>query len=425
MTTVSYPFDSTGRASTNLVTNEPQVLTRINGDAFRIFIPNYAPFYRTNFKVVGRDALGNSVPLTEGKDFNFIMKYIGATRANGSIVYGGIAILNQAITGTVTTTYQTMGGKYSADRGYVVQTIAENNYNPRRVAWDQVTSIQETFPPSPHPQDLDTFTGYKDLVDAVNRIQAAVAQNNPLENVVWKHILDLNDPHKTKNHFPSDLATIQDVNSLIAQNSNIYDNVPTTQKQGVIVVNKPHRRMMVWVDTKYERAPWDQPGILKYSYANVGTIPGHLPVRADVSYRQIDYPDLVKRLGLPGSGTFVLQEMRGEFLRVLDNGRGVDVARQHLSWQAAKLLRHTHTGVAADAGEHTHASLTEVGFDVTNGGETAQGSTLKFAMGDNWPYAGSKRSMLAGTHSHPIAIDNAGDDEGAPRNIAVPLWISY
>lgn len=197
MAEVSYPYDSSGNAPSNLIRDEPQVLTRMNADPFRYFIPDFAPFYETNFSLRGTDTLGNSVTLRKYVDYNFATKYIGATRANGLAVWGSVYIIRKDLQGTVYVTYQCLGGQYSANRNYVVEAIAANNYNPRRCAWDQLTNVPEKFPPSGHSQDIDTFTGFRDLIDAVDRLVVKVGTANPLQNAFYQHVLDVNDPHRT------------------------------------------------------------------------------------------------------------------------------------------------------------------------------------------------------------------------------------
>ena len=51
-----------------------------------------------------------------------------------------------------------------------------------------------------------------------------------------------------------------------------------------------------------------------------------------------------------GSTTFNLPDLRGEFVRGLDNGRGADAGRVLGSFQADELKSHTHTGISGDAG---------------------------------------------------------------------------
>ncbi len=228
MPAVSYPIDYTGTAASNLVIDEPQVLTVINSDPFRYIIPDFAPFYVNNFKITARTELGATYELTYGIDYQFSLKFIGATRGIGQVIYGAITIVNNDIQGTIYLTYQCLGGKYSADRNHVIQTIAEANYNPRMVAWDQVTSIQETFPPTPHSQPLDTFTGYRDLIDSLNQLTAKIAVTpNPLKDMLVQHVLDRNDPHKTLELISEQAVTEQYVEDAIQA----HVNAPNPHKQ--------------------------------------------------------------------------------------------------------------------------------------------------------------------------------------------------
>lgn len=219
MATVSYPYDPTGLSPANKVDGETQVLSQVNTDPYRYFIPNFAPFCKQGFVAVGRNALGAQVPMTFGIDYIFSSKYIGASRATGVMWFGAVSVINKNIQGPVTLTYQTLGGQYAADRNYVIQTIAQNNYNPRRIAWDQVTNAPTTFPPSPHTEDIADMKGMGDLIDALNRIEIAVANQNPALDQLRAHMLDHNDPHETLRLIPTDyvrrpelLAHTQDFN---------------------------------------------------------------------------------------------------------------------------------------------------------------------------------------------------------------------
>lgn len=575
MSNVSYPYDDSGHAATNLIKGEIQVLTLGNNTPYRYFIPTFAPFYETNFKLFGRDALGNERELVRNVDYNFNLTFIGATRGNGAAVWGGVNIINQTIQGPVKLNYQCLGGKYSADRDFVVRTIAENNYNPRVVAWDQVTSIQEMFPPSRHPQDLDTFTGYRDLIDAVQGYQDHPSEFQTLKDLIWNHMLDVNDPHETINLLTeyakkselesnvndlndridiehrlierniSDIADLKngidsgganyqsqidanreritnletslntqindvngkindirrDITSLdtsirnntneinrnksdisdlrdlinvnkaaadkgIADNTTLINNLSNRVNKmdtdinrriddlsaaiqdangevtvldeepygmddfltNILIVKKPHFRYFIWVETdeegngEYQRAPWHRPGMLMYSYHNPTSIMGYLPVRGDINYNKADYPDLCKELGIEGEGTFTLVEMRGEFLRVLDNGRGIDVGRANLSWVRDSLQIHNH-------------------FLPTSTGEDGDGWAIVDPSVPNSPWVQSivnsvpeNNKPSAVTYPVPVDVEDGNDYPGnigyfdketKPRSIAVPLWISY
>ena len=178
-----------------------------------------------------------------------------------------------------------------------------------------------------------------------------------------------------------------------------FDAVPATNKGLFIVVKQPHMRMMMWNGSQYVRAPWHQPCELFFSYDNPAKIPGALPVRADVSYQQSNYPDVVSRLGLSGSGTFSLIESRGEFLRVLDNGRGIDVGRTLRTAQLDALQDHMHyTPRSSSAGGHM----------------------------DSYPGSGVTPPEYPGLSYATLGVTGVARTAGETRsrNIAFPLWMT-
>lgn len=228
MPTVSYPYDPTGTAITNLVVDERQVLTAINADPYRFFVPLFAPFYTHNLNIIYKDPLtGVETTMVEGRDYNPIVPYMSASRALGKPIYAGICWINDNINGEVFITYQCLGGEYSADRNYVVNNIAEHNYNPRLCSWDQLTNIQCAFPPEEHPQDIDTFTGLRDLLTKCDEIRDAIASkdHSAIYQLVMNHILDLDDPHKTLRLIQQHGGlTKEEVEALIAQAMAIHTN---------------------------------------------------------------------------------------------------------------------------------------------------------------------------------------------------------
>ena len=67
------------------------------------------------------------------------------------------------------------------------------------------------------------------------------------------------------------------------------------------------------------------------------------------------YADLFTAIGVvygegDGASTFGLPDLRGEFVRGVDGGRGVDAGRALGSFQADEIKAHTHSGTAGDAG---------------------------------------------------------------------------
>jgi len=110
-----------------------------------------------------------------------------------------------------------------------------------------------------------------------------------------------------------------------------------------------------------------------------------------------------------GSTTFHLPDLRGQFLRGWDHGRGFDTARAFASPQDSQNKLHNHGGFTTVGGNHTHHYTTPNFSAASVGAGGIVSVTAKVEEG--------RISEAAGAHQHQILSD--GGDEARPRNIAV------
>ncbi len=116
-----------------------------------------------------------------------------------------------------------------------------------------------------------------------------------------------------------------------------------------------------------------------------------------------------------GSTTFNLPDLRGEFIRGWDNGRGADPGRALGSWQDSQNRWHGHSGSTNDNGGHSHSvPYTRLKVNNTGTGDVMMvGNINSVATSD------------AGNHAHNFTTSGEGGNEARPRNVALMMCIKY
>jgi hypothetical protein len=236
-----FPFDPTGLALTNKVTNEQQILTSANGIDYHFLVPFAGPYFEGSLVVTIKDPVTNAVTtLTPGIDYYPSHWFISASRACASSIYGSVTFLDSTLSGIVSFTYQSIGGGWTINSAEVATILADYLHNPRITAWEEVvlsyqvvnapslvpnqlyliaelgttdftlvgalsnavgtqfkanaagtgtgTAVSMSFPPTPHQWNITDMVGMSSVVSAINNVAdsiiAAIPANLAISNSV-------------------------------------------------------------------------------------------------------------------------------------------------------------------------------------------------------------------------------------------------
>lgn len=175
MATIIYPYDPSGVATTNLITDElrsVQPPSDINQASF--VIPLKGPFFVESLKVYTASHK-QGTRLIEGKDFFITHEFVAGTNWLGKPLAGGIAFTNALYTGNLYFTYQTLGGDFVVNDVTILESITRKLYaDVRFVTWDQLTGVPSAFPPDAHQHVVTDIKTLADVVTALNSIAAAL-----------------------------------------------------------------------------------------------------------------------------------------------------------------------------------------------------------------------------------------------------------
>ena len=165
------------------------------------------------------------------------------------------------------------------------------------------------------------------------------------------------------------------------------------------------------------------------------TIPsGYLECNG-ASVSRTTYAALFSAIGTTWGSTsgsdFRVPDLRGEFVRGFDNGRGVDSGRSFAASQGSQYGQHNHGGsVSGNTGNDTHTHTTKLDnnrvFGYKQTGTNTDGETSPYGNPGNipgWSISGNLTSNDTHSHTVSLSIANAGgtsnSSETRPRNISM------
>jgi phage-related tail fiber protein len=187
------------------------------------------------------------------------------------------------------------------------------------------------------------------------------------------------------------------------------------------IQDAPTARTNLGVYSKAESDSAGNPGDIKWTARNTAP-PGWLKANGAALSRTA-YSQLFAVIGTTygagdGFNTFNLPDLRGEFVRGWDDGRGADAGRVLGSSQAGQNAAHTHSASASTAGSHSH-TYTDTDTNYT-GQSGLQPGSAGFTDRET-----SQPTSSDGAHSHTISIGSSGGNEARPRNVAMLACIKY
>ncbi len=113
-----------------------------------------------------------------------------------------------------------------------------------------------------------------------------------------------------------------------------------------------------------------------------------------------------------GATTFRIPELRGEFLRCWDDGRGVDSSRAIGTWQDSQNRSHAHGATAAAVGDHVHTAYTDSQGAHSHGGGTGSVGDHQHGspIGQNSSIAGTAPWGFWDTANNHPGLGNSDND---------------
>ena len=170
-----------------------------------------------------------------------------------------------------------------------------------------------------------------------------------------------------------------------------------TDEERVFVRHKRLVGWTAWVEL-YHSGNNDEVGSIKYFITTV-TPKGRYIKANGAAISRAAYSDLFAKVGTfwgagNGSTTFNVPDLRGEFIRTWDDGRGVDASRSFGSFQSDEFKSHSH-------------QLNTTGV--------IEGS----------PVGPSFNALHAGSGKISSGTTAVGGTETRPRNVALIAWIRY
>lgn len=126
---MTYALDTTGLSAANLVTGETHVVTPAILSNFGYIILSHGPFFGQNLYVTYTPTGGVAAPLVLGTDYTTTFSIPGIGNSIATQIWGALEFYNITLNGTITVTYQALGGSWIFNTTQIAQYLNANAFN--------------------------------------------------------------------------------------------------------------------------------------------------------------------------------------------------------------------------------------------------------------------------------------------------------
>lgn len=194
-------FDPNHTVTQNVIVDERHTVSPNTGNDPLVIFPFFAPYYSNGMSVTYTPTNGTARTLVINVDYYPAMTFIGATRALGTSVVGALVLVDNALSGTISVNYRSMGGSWVYRRSIDEANLFVLDNEPSITAWEQYANYAVTFPIITSAWDKIDPANIQDVGTAVNSlISSLIAQaldNTSKNSSAITHIGRKDNPHTT------------------------------------------------------------------------------------------------------------------------------------------------------------------------------------------------------------------------------------
>lgn len=149
----------------------------VGGELSRVFLIPEAPFYTEGCVVKN-----NGTPITEGKDFAFILPFVEMTHKTARRVFGGIFLFGDG-GATVTMDAHSVGSRYQVESQSIIDQLTETTLSDfLKISWENVTN--NPYVPLVNVQfQTDVWYGEEELSAQLKVLENAIKSQDITEEV--------------------------------------------------------------------------------------------------------------------------------------------------------------------------------------------------------------------------------------------------